>query len=263
MHAIRKRPNPYTSQQRTAEKTKVRNAVKKEDRNTLDGIIAQHTYQQSYFATTDALIYSCRYGKLELLNYLADKIDPVRHWSNMTKIAATHGHLHVLKWIKTWLDQKYTAFQTNGIRILPHYRWHYYETGIGNAALEKDHIHILDWIWEESTSHNRKTPSPSNESVIVMGTFSVNNFNIAGSHRTLQWLTDRGWNIADCSPRDIKRIIQKALKLKKLGMMWWLRRNHVMLGKQGNMYCFLYDQLLDPLRDEVGNDLFGLICKYV
>jgi len=250
MHAIRKRPQPDSSQQRTAEKNKVRNAVKKEDRNTLDTMMAHYTYQQPCFATSDALTYSCRYGKLELLNYLEDKIDPSRHLNGMTKIAATYGHLDVLKWIKTWMEHKCTVFQSNGTRILLQYRFHYYESGIGTAALEKDHIHILDWILEESTSHNT-------------GTFSVSGFNMAGSHRTLQWLTDHGWNIADCSPPDIKRLIQKALQLKKLGILWWLRRNHVTLGKQGDMYCFLYDQLLQPLRDEVGNDLFGLICKYV
>lgn len=250
MQAIRKRPRPEYDQKRTTEKNQIRNAVRKEDTKVIDGIIDRYTHKQSFIPTSDALIYSCRYGKIELLHYFADKIDPAHYLSNMTKMAATHGHLPVLKWIKTWMEKKSESFKALGNRILPQYKMYYYEVGIGNAALKNDHLHILDWIYEETMSENIRT-------------FIADDFILAKSQQTFQWLTDHGFDIKECNSNNIKKIIQKSLKSNKLGVLWWLRRNKVELGAHGNTHCFLYDQLLTDLFGFVGSDLFGLICRYV
>jgi len=192
------------------------------------------------FLYTHAMLKACEYGKVHVLETIAlsgDIPSPmcVSFVTQLFRTAFKHNQVACITWV-------YNYYQESNLM-----RYHHIPI-IQDAfvdALKKGHLETLEWIYQN------KPDSCEFRYPDVLDTWSG-----------LEWMVQHN-HVLKASRQNIESWCKNAFRRRSIGVPRWLKSHGMNITSDAEMLLFVYDVLMQPLKDTVGDDVYSVILKYV
>jgi len=161
-------------------------------------------------------------------------------------LAARHGHLPLLQWVcdqMALLRQQHVAAGRRPPCLLS---WRHYLRFISNAALNAEHVHVLDWLY-----------------LSYPEVFHPGDLLSCSGRLSLHWLTQHVNDWRTCDPGTIRSLIKRAIHRHYWSVLWWLEDRDLLWGNRGAPCLAELEKQLAPVREILGRDVWSLVRGYV
>ena len=193
---------------------------------------------ESQFLLNTALLKSCEYGKVNMMEFILSLQGPTYKISamfmiNLYQTACAHNQVLFLDWI-------------NNYRFVHNIRMN--ELTLRNElsdAFRKGYKQVLTWFLKNHPqSFNFYYPH-------TLHTWA-----------SLEWMVENNRTL-DFSRYTIELWCKDCFRKRHVGIPLWLKLHGINITQDAEMLIFVYNVILEPLKNTVGDDVYGIIMKYI
>jgi hypothetical protein len=193
---------------------------------------------ESQFLLNTAFSKSCEYGKVNMMEFILSLQGPTYKMSaimimKLYQTACAHHQVLFLDWIENY--RFVHNIQMNELTL---------RNELSNA-FRKGYKEVLTWVLK---NHSRS--------------FHFHYPHTLNSWASLEWMVENNRTF-DLSPLIIESWCKDCFRKRHVGVPLWLKLNGIKITQDAEMLIFVYNQILEPLKNTVGDDVYGLIMKYI